>query len=116
MSPITTHVLDTAQGKPAANLTIALEKFIEADKWEKLSSGKTNKDGRIADLLSEDHSLKAGIYRMNFDTKSYFDQTQTKSFYPFAHVIFEIFEGQEQEHFHVPLLLSPYGHSTYRGS
>ena len=112
-SPITTHALDTATGLPAANLPIALERRTPSGDFEPLADGKTDADGRIADLL--DHgSLQAGVYRMTFDTAAYFALRGTKSFYPSVTVLFEI--DAIDEHYHVPLLLSPFGYSTYRGS
>ena len=113
MSQITTHVLDTSQGMPAEGIKISLQKPIDEDQWETITSGTTNSDGRIADFLADDQVIAPGIYRMLFETKAYFEQSQTRSFYPYVGVVFEIFDT---EHYHVPLLLNPYGYSTYRGS
>ncbi len=114
MSPITTHVLDTALGEPARGLKIELSR-LENGAWSVVNRGKTNEDGRIGDLMKAG-DLKAGTYRMLFMTGDYLERIHSAGFYPEAPIIFEIREGQEQEHFHVPLLLSPYGYSTYRGS
>jgi 5-hydroxyisourate hydrolase len=115
MSQITTHVLNTSTGKPASNLAISLEQKIDTD-WQTLAQGETNSDGRIATLLAEDHVLSAGDYRITFDTKSYFDSRQESYFYPYVEIVFSIAESELSDHFHIPLLLSPYGYSTYRGS
>lgn len=112
-SPITTHVLDTARGKPAEGVPISLSKRDADGSLQELSSSVTNSDGRVADLL-EAGSLEPGQYRVTFDTGVYFDASGTDSFYPIVHVDFEI--RSPDQHYHIPLLLSPYGYSTYRGS
>lgn len=106
-SPITTHVLDTALGRPAAGIAIALSRIDGSE----IARGVTNDDGRIADLVSG--SLAAGTYRMTFATGPYFEATGRPVFYPEVSVVFTIAAG---EHYHIPLLLSPFGYSTYRGS
>jgi len=111
MSQLTTHILDTTKGKPAVGVVITL--FHQSSNWDELTSGITNADGRISNLLGEDIILPFGIYKLKFDTKTYFDAMDTKSFYPFVEIIFEI---TTNEHYHVPLLLNPFGYSTYRGS
>ena len=113
MSQITTHVLNTMTGKPASGIKIILEELDVNRRWIDLASGITNSDGRIADLLDAGTPLENGIYRMVFETQQYFDQQDLKSFYPEIPIIFEI---TDQSHYHIPLLLSPYGYSTYRGS
>ena len=113
MSQITTHVLDTAAGKPAEGIPITLQRSTGNDQWEKIMSGVTNADGRITTLLPVTQKLNPGVYRLLFETKSYFDGKSIKAFYPYVTVVFEILEA---EHYHVPLLLSPFGYSTYRGS
>jgi 5-hydroxyisourate hydrolase len=112
MNQITTHVLDTAKGKPAEGVKIILYKQ-EGNDWLPIANGITNKDGRIADLLQKDQLLPAGIYKMDFFTKEYFDQSGLKSFHPVIPIVFEIISG---DHYHIPLLLSPFGYTTYRGS
>ena len=111
-SPITTHALDTRSGKPAQGLPITLLSQVDST-WVKLSSGITNADGRITDLL-EPGSLKPGLYQMHFDTETYHKKQNVTGFYPEVVITFEI--KQIDEHYHIPLLLSPYGYSTYRGS
>ncbi len=112
MSQITTHILDTSMGKPAANVTVVLYNG-EADAWKELARGKTNSDGRIADLRSKDILLETSIYKLRFETKDYFDAQGIATFYPFIEIVFDV---QFNEHYHVPLLLNPFGYSTYRGS
>jgi 5-hydroxyisourate hydrolase len=113
-SPITTHVLDTALGKPASGVRATLEIQSGLNQWKELGSSMTNEDGRAADLLSPNFKLERGLYRMTFDTASYFRQSGVNGFYPFVQIVFEI--RDPATHYHVPLLLSPYGYSTYRGS
>ena len=113
MSQITTHVLDTTRGKPAAGVPISLYSQRE-DYWELIAKGVTNQDGRIAGLLEDSVKLSEGLYRMHFETKVYFDAMEEKGFYPFVEVVFEL-DGNGA-HYHIPLLLSAYGYSTYRGS
>lgn len=112
MSQITTHVLDTSSGKPAEGINIKLY-FLVNKSWELIAEGVTNKDGRIGDLIKPDKTLDAGIYKMKFHTGSYYSERKIKKFYPFVEIIFET---DSNEHYHIPLLLSPFGYSTYRGS
>jgi 5-hydroxyisourate hydrolase len=112
MSQITTHILDTTKGKPAAGVTIALLQQA-GDNWQEIARGVTNKDGRIADLLSSETQLELGIYKMKFYTQEYFAQDDTANFYPFVEIVFDV---TTTEHYHVPLLLNPFGYATYRGS
>lgn len=113
MSGITTHVLDTSKGKPGAGISITLE-FLSSGNWKEIGSGSTNSDGRLPTLLPDGHKLEAGTYRIQFETKKYFDAQNLKCFYPNVPVIFEI--EDTNQHYHVPLLISPFGFSTYRGS
>ena len=113
MSQITTHILDIALGVPAQNVPIALS-VREGEIWREIGSGRTNDEGRIADLCGADETLPAGTYRMHFDTASYFEACEQGVFYPWVDVVFNI--GGDGQHYHIPLLLSPFGHSTYRGS
>ena len=107
MSRITTHVLDTAQGHPAAGVPVRLELRTQ-DGWREIGSGITDGDGRLRSLIEEDHRLAAGDYRLIFETRLH------SPFFP--HVTVEFTVDAATEHYHVPLLLSPYGYSTYRGS
>jgi 5-hydroxyisourate hydrolase len=106
VSPITTHVLDTAAGRPAAGVPVTLER---GPGWDEVGSGRTGDDGRLAELGSPE---APGTYRLRFDTAAYFGDTP--AFFPEVTVQFTV--ERPDEHFHVPLLLSPFGYSTYRGS
>jgi 5-hydroxyisourate hydrolase len=109
---ITTHVLDTARGRPAAGVPVVLERAT-ADAWELLGTGATDTDGRLRDLVPAGAALEDGRYRLTFDTAAYFRTAGETGFYPEVSVVFTVAGG---EHHHVPLLLSPFGYSTYRGS
>ncbi len=112
MSQVTTHVLDTSTGKPAWGIAVKLSAQVGTE-WIFVAKGITDKQGRLGNLLKEDEELLPGIYQLNFDTRHYFDSLEIKSFYPFIEVVFEI---DFIEHYHIPLLVSPFGYSTYRGS
>lgn len=113
MSPITTHVLDVSKGKPAQGVAVTLERHADGE-WHLLGQRKTDDDGRVKDLLADDATLDAGTYRLTFDTTSYFSKQGVEGFYPMVSVAFTVRDGSQ--HHHVPLLLSPFGYSTYRGS
>jgi 5-hydroxyisourate hydrolase len=113
MSGITTHVLDTSRGRPATGLGVALE-HSSAGEWQRIGNAKTAADGRAANLAPAGAALAAGTYRLVFDTAAYFQALGIAGFYPQVVVVFEV--RDPAEHHHVPLLLSPYGYSTYRGS
>ena len=114
-SPITTHVLDTALGKPAAGVPVSLSRADPAGEgWRELATGTTDADGRITDLLAPG-SLQPGVYRVRFDTAAYFASVGVeRHFYPWAEIAFRV--DDPGSHYHVPLLLNPFGYSTYRGS
>lgn len=112
MSQITTHVLDTAAGRPAAGIEVSL--FREGEDSQTLATGRTNDDGRVPGLLPDADTLEAGLYRMHFATGPYLARHGEDAFYPHVDVVFRL-DGSG-EHYHIPLLLSPYGYSTYRGS
>ena len=111
MSGITTHVLDTSSGRPAAGVSLVLERAADAG-WEPVARGTTDGDGRARDLLTS--APEEGRYRLTFDTGAYFEAVGAVGFYPEVSVTFVVERGQQ--HYHVPLLLSPWGYSTYRGS
>lgn len=112
MSRITSHVLDTSKGKPAAGITVVL--FMESDHhWTELGSDVTNEDGRVTALADPDVVLPRGDYKLRFETRAYFERNGIAAFYPFIEIVFHANSG---EHYHVPLLLNPFGYSTYRGS
>jgi 5-hydroxyisourate hydrolase len=114
MNRISTHVLDLAQGKPARDVPVRLERRELSGDWVRLATGRTDGDGRCAQLLPEDESFRAGLYRMVFDTASYQRAQETEGFYPVVEITFHVREGDGT--FHIPLLLSPHGYTTYRGS
>ena len=114
MSTISTHVLDTARGCPAAGVSVTLEQHDSTGQWHVVGRGDTDKDGRIGTLLSGDAVLVPGEYRLTFATREYFQATGVTAFYPAVTVTIEALVGQT--HYHVPLLLSPFGYSTYRGT
>lgn len=111
-SPITTHVLDTALGRPASGVQIKLYRQVEGTKLDPIATGVTDADGRVTDLL--DGELTPGIYQLSFDVAKYFAKLGVESFYPKVDIQFDIKEASQ--HYHVPLLLSPFGYTTYRGS
>lgn len=111
---ITTHILDTSRGTPAANVAIVLEILAVPDKWEAIATTSTNSDGRAPNLVPKHHELAAGTYRLTFDTAAYFTAQKVDFFYPQVEIRFIV--KDPTQHHHVPLLLSPFGYSTYRGS
>ncbi|KAJ7103356.1 hypothetical protein B0H15DRAFT_811950 [Mycena belliarum] len=131
-SPITCHVLDSSTGKPAEGVHVRLQDFTPAatagglDSFNPMATGVTNADGRCLNLLppardsSEakekelDGVLASGIYKITFETKEHFEMTGRKCFYPWVEIVFEI--ENPKEHYHIPLLISPYSFTTYRGS
>jgi len=113
MSPITTHVLDTARGKPASDVPVTLEKREADGTYALVGKGVTDADGRNKALMKEG-TLTKGVFRITFDTGAYLAASGTKGFFPEATIVFEI--EDTAAHYHVPLLLSPFGYSTYRGS
>jgi 5-hydroxyisourate hydrolase len=113
VSTITTHVLDTSQGRPAAGVPVTLEVEV-AGGWELVGKGTTDKDGRVSDLVPEEITPAAGVYRLIFDTARYFAAREVEGFYPQVTIVFKL--RDPAQHYHVPLLLSPFGYSTYRGS
>lgn len=108
MSTISTHVLDTSLGKPAEGIRVTLHRDGSV-----LGSGVTDQDGRVRDLLAAGSSLSAGDYRLTFSVADYFG-SKRKSFY--NEIVIQFHISSEDDHYHVPLLLSPFGYSTYRGS
>lgn len=121
--PITTHVLDVARGCPAAGIEVLLEMYnakqlspvfgkSDNDKWIVQGSSTTDKDGRSGQLMKMVNDLSPGVYRISFNTGKY----NPNGFFPFVSIVFEVKESQKTEHFHIPLLLSPFSFSTYRGS
>lgn len=109
MSTISTHVLDTSRGRPAEGIRVILERD-----GSLIGSGVTDEDGRVRGLLEQGSTLSEGDYALTFSVGDYFRRSSTRSFYDQIMIHFSIAEASE--HYHVPLLLSPFGYSTYRGS
>ncbi len=114
MSRISTHVLDTAKGKPAAGVPVRLERQDTSGKWISVGFAQTDHDGRCAELLPDGATLVEGVYRLLFDTARYFAACSVDGLYPAVEILFRI--RKDESHFHIPLLLSPNGYTTYRGS
>jgi 5-hydroxyisourate hydrolase len=110
---ISTHVLDTARGRPAAGIAVRLEQAGpgSGSHYTLIGEGTTDADGRVGELVPEGAALAAGRYRLRFDTASYLGED---AFFPQVAIAFAV--ARPEEHHHVPLLLSPYGYTTYRGS
>lgn len=111
-SQLTTHVLDTSVGKPGKDISVRLQIPVNGT-WQTIAQGVTNIDGRISDLLPAQKRLAQGNYKIRFDTGDYFAGQKIKSFYPEVEIQFIVFD---EAHYHVPLLINPFGYSTYRGS
>jgi 5-hydroxyisourate hydrolase len=114
MKRISTHILDLVRGKPAADVPVRLERQDSTGDWQWLTSTRTDQDGRCPQLLPDGEDLRAGVYRLTFDTASYFASQKLVALYPVVQVAFQVHDGES--HFHIPLLLSPNGYTTYRGS
>lgn len=113
MTPITTHVLDVARGRPAAGVTVVLERRNGSD-WTRAGTAVTGRDGRAQPLPPDGAVLGPGEYRLTFDTRAYFEAQAVKTLYPSVMIHFEV--SAADPHYHLPLLLSPFGYTTYRGS
>lgn len=112
---ISTHVLDTARGRPAVGVPVRLERLDDGSDGARLiSDAVTDADGRVRELAPSSASVPVGRYRLRFDTAAYFSAQRIDAFYPEVSVVFEIRDASQ--HYHVPLLLNPFGYSTYRGS
>ena len=111
---ITTHVLDVARGLPASGITVILE-MRQHSEWIPVGRGSTDDKGRLVDLTEANHPVALGTYRLTFDTATYHrDQGIASPFFPEVKIFFNVDDAGS--HFHIPLLLSPYGYSTYRGA
>lgn len=113
-SPITTHVLDTSLGKPAAGVAVALYMADPNGVFVELSRGATDADGRFASLLPASSPAASGRYRLDFAVGDYFERQERATLYPVVSIVFDLTDAGS--HYHIPLLLSPFGYSTYRGS
>lgn len=109
---LSSHILDISTGLPASGVTVKLEKMKDTKIWTYIDEKKTDSNGRIPDFLKSGKENK-GIYRLTFMVADYFKSKNTPSFYPFIEVVFQI---EDENHYHVPITLSPFGYSTYRGN
>ncbi len=110
---ITTHILDTALGSPAGNVAVSLDRNVDGT-FVSVGNGFTDSDGRLKTLVPAGAALEPGVYRIRFETGAYFAAKKQQGFYPYVEVVFQL--TAPGGHYHVPLLLSPFGYSTYRGS
>ena len=111
---LSSHILDISQGKPAPNVKIALSKQDKNQTWVLIDEKYTDNNGRIKDFLKEESDKNNnGVYKLTFYITPYFEKLKQKTFYPFIEVVFEI---KDNQHYHIPITLSPYGYSTYRGN
>lgn len=110
---LSSHILDVSSGKPASNVKITLSKQVNNSQWIIVEERNTDVNGRVKDFLKQDGKENAGIYKLTFHTKPYFKSLNQQSFYPFVEVVFELLDN---EHYHVPITLSAFGYSTYRGN
>ena len=114
MSAITTHVLDTSRGRPAVGVPVELEIRDGSGAWRRIGHGATDADGRLRTLMPDEDLLADGVYRLVFDVEKYFAALAVTTFY--SRVTIEFVTSASESHYHVPLLLSPFGYTTYRGS
>ncbi|WP_397455189.1 hydroxyisourate hydrolase [Pseudomonas versuta] len=112
-NPLSVHVLNLENGLPSPGVNVTLEKHV-GQNWQPLAQGVTNEQGRIGELFPDKQAMEAGQYRVVFKTGDYFKKAGRDTFFPEIPVIFEV--KNADQHYHIPLLLSPYGFSTYRGS
>lgn len=121
-SPITSHVLDTSTGKPATNVPVRLYQLTAnelatntTESWQLIAEGSTDDDGRLIDWLPAEQEISHGTYKLFFDIDAYaaINGSVEATFYPYAEICFRV---QDDNHHHIPLLLSAFGYSTYRGS
>ena len=115
---ITTHVLDTSAGKPAAGVRVVLERGGKSSEWQVVGHGVTGAEGRVETLTPDGAALDGGLYRLVFDTRRYFEEKGVQTFFPSVIITFQVESSSKSksDHYHVPLLLSPFGYTTYRGS
>jgi len=112
-NPLSVHVLNLEDGLPSSEVRVTLER-LQGQSWQALSEGVTNQQGRITELYPQGQALQDGTYRVTFKTGDWFAEHRAKTFFPEVPVIFDV--DASVEHYHIPLLLSPYGFSTYRGN
>ncbi|XP_021694962.1 5-hydroxyisourate hydrolase [Aedes aegypti] len=114
---LSTHILDTSRGKPAVNVKITLYRGTTGapESWEKTGEGVTDSDGRYKGFFGENPAaFTNGLYKLRFQVGQYYEQLRTETLYPFVEIVFDIKDASQ--HYHIPLLLNPFGYSTYRGS
>jgi 5-hydroxyisourate hydrolase len=114
MSTISTHILDTSRGAAAGGVAVCLASQNTDESWREISHAWTDDDGRVKPFFLVEEPLPSGTYRLVFDLEPYFSGLDLESFYPQVTVMFKV--GDETQHYHIPLLISPFGYSTYRGS
>lgn len=112
-NPLSVHVLNLENGLPSSNVNVTLEAQ-QGEKWVQINQGKTDENGRITALYPDQKPLDKGVYRVTFKTGEWFREHNERSFFPEVPVVFVI-DGTV-DHYHIPLLISPYGYSTYRGN
>ena len=114
MTRVSTHVLDTALGKPAKGMAVRLERHENSGEWHMLALARTDQDGRCGEMVPNGRTLTPGVYRLTFDTAGYHAAQEISGLYPLVQITFSVRDGES--HFHIPLLVSPHGYTTYRGS
>ncbi len=111
---LSSHILDISKGMPAADVMISLQKQVQGNQWLMVAEKHTDKNGRVSDFLPQKEGMDhVGIYKLTFYVEPYFQRQQTDTFYPYIEVVFEI---KDNKHYHVPITLSAFGYSTYRGN
>lgn len=110
---VSTHILDIALGRPAANVPVSLASW-QSGEWVLLNTTQTDNDGRVKQLLSADQKIQQGLYRIRFETAGYYETHELDGLYPYVDIVFEV--KVAEQHYHVPLLLTANGYTTYRGS
>lgn len=110
---LSVHILNQQTGLPSPNVTVSLEKS-DGGKWRAVAESKTDSDGRVKSLYPAEADMEPGVYKVTFQTGAYFEADGKKTFFPEVPVIFTVTEKNQK--LHIPLLLSQYGYSTYRGS
>jgi 5-hydroxyisourate hydrolase len=110
---ISTHILDTALGRPATEVPVTLA-FMANGAWSPVNEAVTDADGRCKHLLSPTQPLQPGVYRIRFETTTYFERNRMEGLYPYVEIVFTV--SDEKQHYHIPLLLTANGYTTYRGS
>jgi 5-hydroxyisourate hydrolase len=113
MSWLTTHILDTSRGRPASGVLVVCERETNGQ-FVEVARGTTDPEGRLKNLFAASEPVRAGVHRLTFEVGSYFAALQESTMYPRVQIVFQTLVGEE--HYHVPLLISPFGYSTYRGS